>query len=30
MSAYARECCELGIPYIYDPSQQIIRLSPRT
>jgi adenosine kinase len=27
MVKYARECPELGIPYIYDPSQQIIRLS---
>ena len=27
MTAYARECADLGIPYIYDPSQQIIRLS---
>jgi adenosine kinase len=27
MTAYARECAELGIRYIYDPSQQIIRLS---
>lgn len=27
MVSYARECRELGIPYIYDPSQQIIRLS---
>ncbi len=27
MCAYARECAELGIPFIYDPSQQIIRLS---
>jgi adenosine kinase len=27
MVKYARECQELGIPYIYDPSQQIIRLS---
>lgn len=27
MVKYARECRELGIPYIYDPSQQIIRLS---
>ena len=26
MVRYARECQELGIPYIYDPSQQIIRL----
>ena len=27
MIKYARECKELAIPYIYDPSQQIIRLS---
>jgi adenosine kinase len=27
MTAYVRECKELGIAYIYDPSQQIIRLS---
>jgi len=27
MVKYARECQALGIPYIYDPSQQIIRLS---
>jgi adenosine kinase len=27
MVKYAAECKELGIPYIYDPSQQIIRLS---
>lgn len=27
MNAYVRECKELGIPYIYDPSQQTIRLS---
>ena len=27
MVNYARECQELEIPYIYDPSQQIIRLS---
>jgi adenosine kinase len=26
MVKYPRECQELGIPYIYDPSQQIIRL----
>jgi adenosine kinase len=26
MVQYARECVELGIPYIYDASQQIIRL----
>lgn len=28
MVKYVRECRELGIPYIYDPSQQIVRLSP--
>ncbi len=27
MVKYAQECQELGIPYIYDPSQQIVRLS---
>lgn len=27
MTKYARECQRLGIPYLYDPSQQIIRLS---
>lgn len=27
MVKYARECQELGIPYIYDPSQQIPRLT---
>ena len=27
MIAYARECQELGLAYLYDPSQQIIRLS---
>lgn len=27
MTQYAQECKALGIPYIYDPSQQIIRLS---
>lgn len=26
MVAYARECSELGIRYVYDPSQQIVRL----
>ena len=25
MELYVRECKELGIPYVYDPSQQIIR-----
>jgi adenosine kinase len=27
MRQYAEECSEFGIPYLYDPSQQIIRLS---
>lgn len=27
MIQYVQECKELGIPYLYDPSQQIIRLS---
>jgi len=27
MAHYVRECQELGISYIYDPSQQIVRLS---
>ena len=27
MVQYAHECKELGLPYIYDPSQQIIRLN---
>lgn len=27
MRAYARECKALGIPYVYDPSQQTVRLS---
>jgi len=27
MVKYARECRDLNIPYIYDPSQQIVRLS---
>jgi adenosine kinase len=30
MAAYVDECRELGIPYIYDPSQQIVRLEPET
>jgi adenosine kinase len=28
MEKYVRECRELGLPYIYDPSQQIVRLTP--
>lgn len=27
MNLYVTECCEIGLPYIYDPSQQIVRLS---
>jgi adenosine kinase len=27
MVGYVQECLELGVPYIYDPSQQILRLS---
>jgi len=29
MVKYARECQELGIPYIFDPSQQIVRLEKK-
>ena len=29
MGLYCQECQELGIPYIYDPSQQIVRLIGR-
>jgi adenosine kinase len=28
MKQYGVECRELGIPYLYDPSQQIVRLTP--
>ena len=28
MAGYVRECQEFGIPYIYDPSQQTVRLDP--
>lgn len=28
MDKYPRECRELGIPYIYDPSQQVVRADP--
>ncbi len=28
MAAYVDECVEMGVPYIYDPSQQIVRLEP--
>jgi adenosine kinase len=27
MRCYSRECVELGVPYLYDPSQQIVRIS---
>jgi len=27
MNLYVKECQEMGIPYIYDPSQQIVRLT---
>jgi adenosine kinase len=27
MASYVRQCQELNIPYLYDPSQQIVRLS---
>jgi adenosine kinase len=27
MNLYVNECCELGLSYFYDPSQQIVRLS---
>lgn len=29
MIAYAAECAQLGLPYFYDPSQQILRLEPQ-
>lgn len=29
MTVYAEECQQLGIPYFYDPSQQILRLDGR-
>ena len=29
MAQYARQSRELGIPYLYDPSQQVVRLSTR-
>lgn len=28
MEQYVEECADLGIPYLYDPSQQIVRMSP--
>jgi adenosine kinase len=28
MSKYPRECRDLGIPYLYDPGQQVVRMDP--
>lgn len=28
MCKYAAECRELGIPYVYDPGQQVVRIKP--
>jgi adenosine kinase len=30
METYVEECIELGIPYLYDPSQQIVRMKGET
>jgi adenosine kinase len=30
MIQYALECQEIGVPYIFDPSQQIIRLDEQS
>ncbi len=30
MDVYPEECRELGIPYIYDPSQQVVRSTPES
>jgi len=30
MDLYAEECRDLGIPYIYDPSQQVVRSTPKS
>ncbi len=29
MKKYPQECRELGIPYLYDPGQQVVRMDPR-
>ncbi|HEY60892.1 MAG TPA: carbohydrate kinase family protein [Anaerolineae bacterium] len=29
MQRYARECRQLGIPYLYDPGQQVVRMDPK-
>jgi len=28
MCKYSRECNELGLPYLYDPGQQVVRVNP--
>lgn len=28
MSSYVAECHQLGLPYMYDPSQQVVRMQP--
>ncbi len=30
MICHAEECRSLGIPYVYDPSQQVVRMDPKT
>jgi adenosine kinase len=30
MELHTKECLSLGIPYIYDPSQQVVRMDPAT
>jgi adenosine kinase len=30
MIRHAEECLSLGIPYVYDPSQQVVRMDPKT
>ena len=29
MKRYAQECIELGIPYLFDPGQQVVRVDPK-
>ena len=29
MRKYAQECSQLGIPYLYDPGQQVVRVDPQ-
>lgn len=28
MNKYARECKQMGVPYLYDPGQQVVRVKP--